>query len=193
MKEQKFILLWHLFLAFLSISPITFGGGYAMIPLLEKKVVEHKKWVKKEEISDVLVLAQMAPGSIAVNTATFIGYRIAGFAGALVSTIAIVLPTFMIVLILAAFFINFQHHPIIQAAFMGIRPSIVALIIYAAVLIAKSALYDNFTKLIAIISVIIFLFLPIHPIFVLLGGALIGIGWNTKLIRKYHLEEKRQT
>lgn len=173
-------LLWNIFFTFFKISPVSFGGGYAMIPLLERAVTEKKKWVKKEDISDVLVMAQTVPGSIAVNTATFIGYRIAGFSGALMGTLGIIMPTFVIIVLLAALFLNFQHNPIVEAAFMGIRPAIVALIAFAAITIGRTAIFNKTTGVIAAFALLLFLFVPVHPIIILLAGGVTGILLNIK-------------
>src|SRR5699024_4934714 len=125
MRNNRVKLLWDIFFTFFKISPVSFGGGYAMIPLLERAVTVKKKWVKEKDITDVLVMAQTVPGSIAVNTATFIGYRIAGLSGAIAGTLGIITPTFLIIVALATLFLSFQHNPIVEAAFMGIRPAIV--------------------------------------------------------------------
>ncbi|GAA2701738.1 chromate transporter [Aeromicrobium ponti] len=146
-----------------------------MIPLLEKAVTKKNRWVKKEDISDVLVVAQTVPGSIAVNTATFVGYQVAGIPGALAATLGIITPTFVIILIFATLFLNFQHNPIIQAAFVGIRPAIVALILYAAYKIGLTAMIDKLTTIIALISLMLFLFLPVHPIIILIFGGVTGV------------------
>lgn len=174
-KESKWHLIWKVFVAFFLISPVTFGGGYAMIPLLEKAVTEKNRWIKKEDIADVLAIAQTVPGSIAVNTASFIGYRLAGVIGAFAATLGIIAPTFFIVLILAVLFLGFQHNPIVQAAFLGIRPTIVALILFAGIKIGKTAVIDKKTLILTIASLLVFLFITIQPILVLLFGAVAGI------------------
>lgn len=181
-NKSKLKLLWNLFFTFSKISPVSFGGGYAMVPLLERSVTQKKKWVKAEDITDVLVMAQSVPGSIAVNTATFIGYRLVGIPGAIAATLGIVLPTFFIVLILAALFLSFKDNPLIQAAFMGIRPAIIALIAYAAVNIGKTSIFNKGTTVIALIALLIFLFIPVNPIIVLIVGGLLGILLHLKKI-----------
>lgn len=191
-KRSKVKVLWELFFTFFKISPVSFGGGYAMIPLLERAVTERKKWVKKEDIADLLVMAQTVPGSIAVNTATFIGYRIAGLAGAVVGTIGIVTPTFLIIVILAALFMSFQHNPIVEAAFMGIRPAIVALIAYAAITIGKTAINNKITVMIAMVALLTFLFVPVHPIFMLLAGGALGLLLNIRKITTMKEETTKQ-
>lgn len=181
-NKSKLKLLWNLFFTFSKISPVSFGGGYAMVPLLERSVTQKKKWVKAEDITDVLVMAQSVPGSIAVNTATFIGYRLVGIPGAIAATLGIVMPTFLIVLILAALFLSFKDNPLIQAAFMGIRPAIIALIAYAAVNIGKTSIFNKGTTVIALIALLVFLFIPVNPIIVLIVGGLLGILLHLKKI-----------
>src|SRR5699024_3659946 len=187
MEKNKIKLLWDIFFTFFKIIPVSFGGGYAMIPLLDRAVTVKKKWVEEKDIADVLVMAQTVPGSIAVNTATFIGYRIAGLFGAIAGTIGIVTPTFLIIVALAALFLSFQHNPIVEAAFMGIRPAIVALIAYAAITIGKTAIFNTVTGTIAGVALILFLFVPVHPIFILIAGGVIGILLNRKRVTSKHV------
>lgn len=174
--QKKIRLLGQLFTTFLSISPVTFGGGYGMIPLLEKVIVKQNKWMEPEEMVDVLAVAQTVPGSVAVNAATFIGFQVAGIAGAVAATIGVIAPAFLIVITLAAFFLGVQQHPVIQAAFLGIRPAIVALILFAAIKTSKTAIVDKPTIVIAVLAFLALLFLPLSPIAVLLVGGASGIG-----------------
>lgn len=164
-----------------------------MIPILERAVSDKKKWVKKEEMTDMLVIAQTIPGSIAVNTATFIGYRLAGVLGAIAGTLGIITPTFIIIVLLASLFLSFQHYPIVQAAIMGIRPAVVALIVYASINIGKKSLIDLTTILIAIFSVVLLLLVDVHPILILLIGGLVGILLNVKNIKKVEKREKESS
>ncbi|CEG29404.1 chromate transporter [Bacillus sp. B-jedd] len=180
-SREKIRLLWGIFFTFLKVSPLSFGGGYAFIPLLERVVTEKKNWVKKDEITDMLIMAQMVPGSIAVNTATFIGYRLVGLPGAVAGVLGIVTPTFIIIIILATLFLNFQHNPIVEAAFMGIRPVIVALICYAAISIGRNAIFNKMTMFICLLSILSLLYLPVHPIFILIAGGITGILLNINL------------
>jgi len=192
MTKEKLKLLWSLFFTFSKISPVSFGGGYAMVPLLERVVTQKKKWVKTEDITDVLVMAQSVPGSIAVNTVTFIGYRLVGIPGAIVATLGIVTPTFLIVLALAALFLSFKDQPLVQAAFMGIRPAIIALIAYAAVNIGKTSIFNKGTATIALVALVIFLFVPVNPIIVLIAGGLLGILLHVKKITGKNNEQNHE-
>lgn len=152
MKGQWKTLL-QLFWTFFKIAPVTFGGGFAMIPLIEKEVVEKKKWLKSEEVTDVFALSQSVPGAVAVNSATFIGHRIAGMKGAMAAMIGVTLPTFLIVLLLGILYFFIQDNPKIESAFISIRASIVAIIAYAAIKIGKTAIVDKSTLGILIVGI----------------------------------------
>lgn len=191
MKEQ-WKMLFQLFWIFFKISPVTFGGGFAMIPLIEKEVVEKKKWLKSEDIADVFALSQSVPGAVAINSATFIGQRVGGIKGAISAMVGVSLPTFLIVLTLGIFYFYIQDNPKIQAAFLSIRASIVAIIAYAAIKTAKTAIIDKTTFGIMIVGVLLLFF--IHPIFAILLGALTGIISSIikrKLGYKMKLDEKK--
>jgi chromate transporter len=177
MKSKSFNikLLSQIFMTFFKIGPVTFGGGYAMIPLIEREVVEKRGWVKTEEITDIFAVAESIPGAIAINSATFIGYRIAGVAGAVAAMAGVLLPTFFIVVMLSLFFLQVQDNPKVEAAFIAIRATIVALITYAAIKIGKTAAIDKTTIALIAITVAVMYFLQIHPVLLIIGGGLIGI------------------
>jgi chromate transporter len=168
--KQSIVQPWKrissIFLTFLKIAPVTFGGGYATIPLIEREVVERRRWLTTKEVADVFAIAQSAPGAIAINSASFIGYRLAGIPGALAATVGMLLPTFFTVLTLAALFIQFQSQPKVIAAFEGIRAAIVALICYAGFKISKTAVIDKTTLALVVTSVAV-LFLVVVCGFVL--------------------------
>jgi chromate transporter len=174
MKEE-WIKVVQLFWSFFKIGPVTFGGGYAMIPLIENEVVHKKSWVKSEDLTDVFAIAGTIPGAIAVNAATFIGYRIAGIRGAIAATLGTLLPTFVIVLLLCGLLSSFQENPYVESAFFGIRAATVALIVYAGIKISRTSLLDKTTFTLAISMVIGMLIFHWHPILVIFLGALLGI------------------
>lgn len=120
--------LWQLFWSFFKIGAFTFGSGYAMIPMIEKEVVDRKKWFDSEDFYNNLALAQSSPGPIALNTAVFVGYRMGGWAGALAAVLGSVIPCFSIILIIAIFLGDIRDNAYVDAAFKGIRPAVVALI-----------------------------------------------------------------
>lgn len=167
-------LIVQIFLTFFKIGPTTFGGGYAMIPMIEREVVTKKKWVKRSDITDVFAIAESIPGAIAINSATFIGYQIAGRRGAIAALLGILLPTFTIVILLSIGFLYVQDNPKVDAAFQGIRPAIVALITYAGFKIGQTAIYDKTTIVTMVLTVCILLFLQIHPVLIILVGILTG-------------------
>lgn len=167
--------LIEIFTAFFKIGCFTFGGGYAMIPLIEKEIVENKRWVTDEEVVDVFAVAQSMPGAIAINTSTFIGYKIAGRKGAVIATFGVVLPSFIIITLIAAFFGKFQDNPLVKAAFDGIRPVIVGLILMAAIKMAKASIKDKTGAIITAASTILIVFFDIHAILTIIGGVLIGL------------------
>ena len=126
-----------LFLAFARIGALTFGGGYAMLPMLERECVDRYKWATREELLDYFAIGQCTPGVIAVNTATFVGSRIRGFLGAAVATAGVVAPSIVIIVIIAALLSNFAHIEAVQNAFAGIRVAVAALIVNAVIRIAR--------------------------------------------------------
>ncbi|SER34880.1 chromate transporter [Gracilibacillus ureilyticus] len=174
MINKRKILL-QVFFSFFKISPITFGGGYAMIPMIEKEVIEKRKWMEMKDLSEIFALAQSVPGAIAVNSATFIGYRLGGVSGSLAALIGILIPNFIIVVLLSILFVLVKDNPAVAAAFTGIRPAIVALIVYAAYRIGRTAIYDKTTLIIGIVTVGLLLILKIHPVIIIFAGIGVGI------------------
>lgn len=192
-KKIDFKLLLDLFFVFFKISPITFGGGFAMIPIMEDVMVHKKKWIGKEDLVDVFAVCQSVPGAIAVNSATFVGYQIAGIPGALISLIGIVLPTFIIIIILGVIFASFQHNVHVQAALAGIRPVVVALIAAAAYKMSKVSVVDKTTfALCALCILALMLFKSLNLILVIIAGAILGILLvQLKKLQKHTASEKK--
>ena len=121
--------LFELFGSFLKIGAFTFGGGYAMIPLIEREVIDRRRWIERQEFLDLLTIAQSAPGPISLNTSVFVGYKLRGYAGAIASILGVVLPSYTIILAVALFFAGIRDNAAVDAAFKGMRPAVVALII----------------------------------------------------------------
>ncbi|MFD0695802.1 chromate transporter [Paenibacillus sp. GCM10027628] len=167
--------LLDIFWTFLRISPVTFGGGYAMIPAIQREVVEQKHWMNDEEMSELLSIAGAAPGGIGVNTSALIGYHLAGITGAVAAVIGITIPTFLIVLMLSVLYSFVEHYPKTQAILEGIHAAIVGLIIVAGYKMAKACIVDKITLLAAVSTVAILLYVPIHPILVIVMGLFLGI------------------
>ncbi|NOU67440.1 chromate transporter [Paenibacillus sp. LMG 31461] len=174
MQKQQLHLCLDIFWTFLKIGPSTFGGGYAMIPVIEREVVDKKAWIAEDEITNIIAIAGSAPGGIGVNASAFIGYRLARIPGAAAAVIGIALPTFLIALVLSFFLLFMQADPKVVAAFKGIHGAIIGLIVLAAYNMARSAIFDKTTLITAISTVAILLLLPINPLFMILIGLFIG-------------------
>lgn len=165
---------FELFWIFFKIGAFTLGGGYAMVPLIQNEIVGKKKWIEKEEFIDMLALAQSAPGALAVNTAVFVGYKIRGICGALVTAIAGLLPSVIIIWILAALFTNFQDSPYVIKSFKAIRPMVVALIAVSVYTIGKQAKINRITIWIVIIVAGLVSYFRFPPIVIIIAGAVSG-------------------
>lgn len=166
--------LFDLFWTFCKIGALTFGGGYAMLPLIQREIVENKKWSTEKEILDYYAVGQCTPGVIAVNTATFIGYKLRGIIGSIVATLGVIFPSIVIILIIATFLKNFADLAIVQSAFAGIRVAVVALIITTVVKLIKSSIKDYLGVIIAIIAFVISAFIGLSPVYVVIAAALTG-------------------
>ena len=141
-------ILVELFVTFMKIGGFTFGGGYAMLPMIQKEVVNSKKWATQTEVLDYFAISQVTPGVIAVNTATFIGYRMAGILGGIAATLGVIFPSMLILAIIAAFLNNFASMPVVIHAFNGIRACVCVLILTAVYNMAKKSVVDIPTALI---------------------------------------------
>ena len=170
--------LFKLFTTFFRIGLFTFGGGYAMIPLIESDVVERNRWVKKEEFVDLLAVAQAAPGVFAVNMSVFIGYRLRGVRGALAAAFGCVLPSVLIILTIALFFRQFRHIEVVNNVFKGIRPVVVALIAVPVFNVAKSAKVGWSMAWIPVLSALLIVAFGVSPVFVILVAGLAGYVWG---------------
>ena len=142
----------ELFLTFAKIGLFTFGGGYAMIPVIEDSCVQNKKWITHEQMLQITVIAESTPGPIAINSATFIGYRTAGVPGSVAATLGVVLPSFCIILIIAYFLRRIMDYPVVQYAFFGIRAGVLALIVKAVISFWKRADHHVFGWCVMVLS-----------------------------------------
>lgn len=170
-----------LFRTFFKIGIVTFGGGYAMIPLIESEVVDKKKWVEKEQFLDLIAVAQTCPGVFAVNISTFIGYKLRRTPGALLAALGAALPSFLIILSIAMLFRQFQDVAWVEACFKGIRPAVVALIAVPTFNLAKSAKIGWSTCWIPIVGALLIWLFGVNPIWVIVGAALLGYLYGTLL------------
>ncbi len=161
-----------LFLTFARIGGLTFGGGYAMLPMLQKEVVEKRGWATEEELMDYYAIGQCTPGIIAVNTATFVGQSTAGALGGIVATLGVVFPSLIIITLIAAFLMNFAELAVVQNAFAGIRVCVCVLVFNAVMKLLKKSVIDKRTAVIFAIVTIGSFFFDVSPtIFVILAGA----------------------
>ncbi|MDO5497274.1 MAG: chromate transporter [Alistipes sp.] len=163
----------ELFWSFFKIGLFTFGGGYAMISIIEREVIRRKGWIEQKEFLDLLTIAQSAPGPIALNTSVFVGYKMYGYRGALSALLGVALPSFLIILLIAIFFAQFRHNPVVDAAFKGMRPAVVALII-APILGFTKGMKWYLLAVAAAVALAVW-YLGISPIYILLAAALIGL------------------
>ncbi|CAM2884727.1 chromate transporter [Hathewaya histolytica] len=164
-----------MFLTFFKIGAFTLGGGYAMVPLIEKEVVHNKKWIEQDEFIDMLALAQSSPGPIAVNVSVFVGYKVSGFIGCIVTILGSILPAFLIILAIVSVFTDFQSYPLVKKAFLGIRPAVVSLIVVPVINMIKNSKSPK--AYIPIVLLVIFLVyvIKINPIIIIVFSAIVGI------------------
>lgn len=172
---SKFSKVLQLFLTFLKIGAFTFGGGYAMIPIIQKEIVEKRKWITDDDILEIIAIAESTPGPIAINSATFVGYRVAGFFGAFFSTLGVVLPSFVIILVISFVLREFQHIKAVQYAFNGIRAGVLALLFKALVAMYKKAPKGLVSYIVIACSFLITAFFDINVLFVIIGCAVFGL------------------
>jgi chromate transporter len=132
----------RLFYVFFKIGLFSFGGGYAMLPLIQQQVVSANKWVSVKEFIDIVAISQITPGPIAINSATYIGFKAAGFWGSTLATLGVTMPSVIIMIIICKFFFKFKNNKYVESAFLGLRPSVVGLIAAAAILVAYGAFID---------------------------------------------------
>ena len=177
-QSSKIRRIFTLFLTFFKIGAFTFGGGYAMIPLIQRDVVEKHRWITDDDILEIIAIAESTPGPIAINSATFVGYRVAGFFGAFFATFGVVLPSFVIISLISLLLGEFQNITAVRYAFFGIRAGVLALLLKALV-----GMYRKCPKKIVSYCVIAFAFMlsvftEINLLFVIIGCALVGLVYS---------------
>ena len=168
--------LLTLFGLFFKIGITTFGGGYAMLPMLERELVTNRKYVSMEEIMDYFAVGQCTPGVIAVNTATFIGYKKKGILGGIFATLGVITPSIIIITLLASILSFLAGNKIIEHAFAGISVAVCALIVQAILKLSKSSIKDIFTAIVAAVSFVLVFFVDgLSPIIVIIAAAIAGV------------------
>ena len=152
MKKDSYLFrLLILFLTFMKIGAFTFGGGYAMIPIIEEEVTKKRKWITELEIMDILAISESTPGPIAVNTATYVGYRVAGVAGGIIATLGLAVPSFAIIFVISFFYKDFMQWPVIAAMFKGLKIGVIILL-FSAVLKLKKGVKVNLVGIILFVT-----------------------------------------
>lgn len=167
--------LLELYLTFFKMGLFTFGGGYAMLPLLEREVVDKKGWASHEEILDFYAIGQSTPGIIAINTSTFCGYKVGGNIGGIVASLGFISPSIIIISIIAKFLQSFSHLAIIQHAFAGIRVAVCALVFYSVLKMIKKDANTGLKFMVFILTFVAIGFLSISPIVVVITVGVFGI------------------
>ena len=167
-------MLWDIFKTFFKIGAFTIGGGYAMLPIIQKEVVDNKKWMEDEEFLDSIAVTNSLPGPLAINCATFVGYKKAKVPGAIAAALGAVMPSFLIILIIAMFFTTIAENKVVEYVFAGVRPAVVALIAFAVVKLVKSMGINAVNISISIAVALLILLLDFHPIVTIIICGAIG-------------------
>jgi len=162
-------------MSFFKIGAFTFGGGYAMIPLIEKEVVDNRKWINKEDFLDILVISQSFPGVLAVNSSIFIGYKIGGIIGAIIALLGVIIPSFFIILLIATFFVQFRDNTLVDLIFKGISGAVPMLVLVAVISLSKSIEKNTINLIITALTVIGISILKINPVIAILLSGLYGV------------------
>ncbi|MGI6611626.1 MAG: chromate transporter [Limnochordia bacterium] len=174
-KEVEGVSLVEVFVTFARIGAFTFGGGLAMLPLFEREVIDSKGWISREEVLDIYAISQSIPGVIAGNAAAFIGYRLAGIAGAVAALMGVMVPSLIVIIAIATYFTQFRENFYVAKALQGARASVAALIILAAVRIGRASLKNTFSVVLATLALLMALLTDVDMIYVILAGGLLGM------------------
>lgn len=174
--------LLKMFVSFLKIGAFTFGGGYAMIPIIEEEVVNKNKWLQKEEFMDILVVSQSFPGALAINCSTFIGYKLGGALGGIVAILGVTLPSFIIIILIASVFMQFRDNYYVNLAFKGITAAVPMLVLIGVVSLSKGVDKNLQNIIIGAIALIALAVFDIHPLIVIVTAALYGIVFMRKKV-----------
>lgn len=194
-KDNTFIRLLVLFLTFLKIGALTFGGGYAMIPIIEDEVTKKRKWISEMEILDVIAISETTPGPIAVNAATYVGYKVSGILGSIVATIGLAIPSFVIIFIISFFYQDFMKWQIIAAMFKGLKVGVILLLINALFKLKKGVktnLIGIILFVVALSATLLFSIFDIGFRYLSLCLILLGIIVGISLTALGKMEENRK-
>ena len=167
-----------LFLTFFKIGAFTFGGGYAMIPIIQNEIVENKKWISDDDMLEIIAISESTPGPLAINSATFVGYKVAGFWGAVLATAGVVIPSFVIILLISGILNAFKDNRFVKSAFLGIRLGVLALLLKTLISMVLKAEKNAISYIIIIGAFLAAAFLKINAIFIIIASAVIGITFS---------------
>lgn len=166
---------FKIFLTYFKIGVLTFGSGYTMLPLLERELIEKQQWIDNDTLYDYFALAQSVPGIVAVNTATFLGYRLKGFQGAVAAALGMILPSLILITVIAAFFRNLAEYEVIQKIFRGLNIAITALLIKTLWNMGRRSIKDLVTAGIFLCALLINILWGVNPIYFIITGAILGL------------------
>ena len=182
--------VFQLFVTFFNIGAFTLGGGYAMLDMVEKAVVDRRKWIGKDEFWDMITIVQMLPGVFAVNTALYTGYKIKGLRGAIAACLGAIIPSIAIILLIALFFLDYKENPVIERIFKGIRPCVVALILSPAVKMFINAKVSWKTAILPIAAVILIYFFKVSPVYIIIATIIGSISFAFYSQKQLNKSEK---
>ena len=171
--------MWNLFVSFFKIGLFTFGGGYAMLPMIQREIVDKQKVCTEEEVLDYYAIGQCTPGVIAVNVATFVGYKLNGFWGGAVATIAVILPSLLIITVIAACLSSFASYPAVQHALSGIRVAVAVLVFRTVCQLYKKNLRSFFAAFVFLLALILSLVFHVGSMYIVVGAIILGILFGT--------------
>ena len=181
-----------IFTTFFRIGIFTFGGGFSMIPLIKREIVDNRHWVSMKEFMEIIAVGQTAPGAVAVNTATFVGYRMARYKGAIAAILGVSLPSFLVILAVAIFLLHFFNIPLFAAFFKGAAGAIVALLAQVSFIFSKEIFIERLSIILTGVALVALLWLRLHPLLVILICSVLGfwIGNKTRISPEGCLREK---
>lgn len=165
--------LLTMFLSFFKIGLFTFGGGYAMVPIIQREVIDRRQWIDRDEFIELLTLAQSAPGPIALNTSVFVGYKIRGYLGALIALLGVVVPAFTVILVVAIYFSQIRYNQYVNTAFKGMRPAVVALIISPIISLSRGM--GLWRYVVAVAVALLVWWSGVSPIWLIIVAAVVGV------------------
>lgn len=177
---EKFRIYLQLIISFAKVGTFVVGGGYSMVPFMQNEIVEYRKWITDDEMLDCMAIGQSLPGVITINTTTLIGYRVAGVAGAICSTIGIVFPAFLIIVIFAAVFKTLQNMEVVQNAMSGIRAAVIGMILFSVQKMLKVSVKEKIQISIFILVFILLLFTKVSPLILIILSGFAGYIYKKK-------------